>query len=213
MMIEESSSRSLSQIAHPLSEILPKKDLEILQSLIPDLEKAVSTYIIWRTPAEAICAVLDDSRHPTNASKYHQATLEQITMLDALVTESFEARRAIVRLKDVEERLAAYPSGVDKELLEIDRDELLYKLHALRLRMRDRIRELQMWQDIKNHLNDGTFNTDNRGIDELVAITKRACLELESMGPEQRAVARRRVEKLIEMCKEEGVLDQVGVDY
>jgi len=204
----------LSRIAHPLSGILPEKDIEALQSLIPDLEKAVDTYIIWRTPVEAIYAVLDDVRHPTNASKYHQATLEQITMLDALVAESFEARRTVVKLRDVEERLATCPPGVDRELLEIDKDELLYKLHSLRIRMRDRIRELQLWQDIKDGLDDGSFNTSNRGVDELLSMTMRACMmlpdDLNSPDPERRAVAKRRVIKLIDICKQAGLYDRLG---
>jgi len=217
MMIEECSLKNLSQIETvigALAEHLPEDDVLALQSLAGELERAMDSYVIWRTPVEAAYAVLDDARHPTNASKYHQAILEQLTMLDALVSEMFEARRTAIRLKDVMRKLDEETNDIERELLEVDRDELMYKLYSLRRRMRDRVREIKMWQHFKDVLDDGTFDTYDRGADQLIALTKRECAMLpenmKSDDPGVRMAAQYRVRALLDTCQQMGVLDRVG---
>jgi hypothetical protein len=158
------------------SQVLDPAELRRLESLAPELQHAFCTRTIFRTPTEARFSVLNDLKHPTPASKYHQAKLEQAVMFDNLIKLSFAFRRAKIDLDDARARMKK-ASGRQKERLKVDMDELTYRLICMQKEAQERLRELEMWSSIKASL-EGDFDRDNKDTDELLALAKRYTLEL-----------------------------------
>jgi hypothetical protein len=158
------------------SHLLDDDDLERLQALVPELLHVVKTRTIFRTPTEARFSVLNDVKHPTPASKYHQAKLEQAVMLDNLIKLSFAFRRVSIDLSDARGRLKK-AAGHQKARLLVDVDELTYRLICMQKEAQERLRELEMWSEIKAAI-EGDFDRDNKDTDELLALARRYMLEL-----------------------------------
>lgn len=158
------------------SQILGPSELKRLEALVPELKHAFFTRTIFRTPTEARFSVLNDLKHPTQSSKYHQAKLEQAVMFDNLIKLSFAFRRAKIDLADARARQKK-ASGHQKERLQVDVDELTYRLICMQKEAQERLRELEMWSEIKASL-QGDFDRDNKDTDELVALARRYMLEL-----------------------------------
>lgn len=158
------------------SQVLNPAELKRLEALAPELQHAFCTRTIFRTPTEARFSVLNDLKHPTQSSKYHQAKLEQAVMFDNLIKLSFAFRRAKIDLADARARLKK-ASGHQKERLQVDVDELTYRLICMQKEAQERLRELEMWSEIKASL-QGDFDRDNKDTDELVALARRYMLEL-----------------------------------
>ncbi len=158
------------------SRILQPEELQRLQSLVPELLHVVATRTIFRTPTEARFSVLNDIKHPTPASKFHQAKLEQWVMFDQLIRLSFKFRRASIDLSDTRSRLKK-ASGHQRERLLVDIDEISYNLLNMRTEAQERLRELEMWSGIKQSL-EGDFDRDSKDTDELLALARRYILEL-----------------------------------
>jgi len=146
------------------SQVLDPAELRRLEALVPELEHAFTTRTIFRTPTEARFSVLNDLKHPTPASKYHQAKLEQAVMFDNLIKLSFAFRRAKIDLDDARARMKK-ASGRQKERLKVDMDELTYRLICMQKEAQERLRELEMWSEIKASL-EGDFDRDNKDTDE-----------------------------------------------
>jgi len=158
------------------SQVLDPAELKRLEALAPELQHAFCTRTIFRTPTEARFSVLNDLKHPTNASKYHQAKLEQAVMFDNLIKLSFAFRRTRIDLADARARLKK-ATGHQKERMQVDVDELRYRLICMQKEAQERLRELEMWSEIKASL-EGDFDRDNTDTDELVALARRYMLEL-----------------------------------
>lgn len=148
-------------------------DLVLLQKEIQD---SWNSQTIWRTWTEANFSVLNDIKFPTPASKYHQAKKEQLVFYEQTVMLSFEFREKQIDLAETLEKLQT-SEGYDKQRLEVKKDRLLFEIEGMKLQAKERIRELKMWSDIKNRLDDGTFDVVEKDTDELVALTVRYCRE------------------------------------
>ncbi len=162
------------------SEVLSSKELEALSELSTELKHAVETHTIYRTTTEAISSVLNDVKHPTPASKYHQAKLEQIVMFDNLMRLSFDYRDAQIDLAEVREQIKS-ASGFELERLEVKRDRLTYKLSWMRNEAKERLREIVMWSHIKRDLETSAnfaFDPDNKDTDQLQGLAIRYMREL-----------------------------------
>jgi hypothetical protein len=107
-------------------------------------------------------SVLNDAKHPTNASKYWQSVREQGAMFDALMGLTFDMRRSKIKRSRIEqEQKEAIAKGDDftAEELQIDLDENLFGRANMEKTARDRVRELKLWSQIKKELDDGSFDT------------------------------------------------------
>ena len=117
---------------------------------------------IFRTETEMRISVLNDAKHPTNASKYWQSVREQGAMFDALMGLTFDLRRSkLSRRKLEQEQKEALAKGDEftAEELQIDLDENLFGRANMEKTARDRVRELKLWSQIKKELDDGSFDT------------------------------------------------------
>lgn len=160
------------------SAVLDKTDLMSLQELIPELEAALVSHTVYRTTTEALFSVLNDMKHPTPASKYHQSKREQLVMFENLVGLSFDFRLAIIELQEMEEK-AKNATGFELRKLEVKLDKIRFKIMMMRKDGQERIRELKMWSQIKYDLAaSAEFDIKDKDTDELKSLTLRYLLEL-----------------------------------
>lgn len=158
------------------SGLFTKEQSQDLASLREEISAAWDNQVVWRTFTEANYSVLNDIKFPTPASKYHQATREQLVFYEQTILLSFDYREKQIDLAETLEKLEG-SEGYEKQRLEVKRDRLLFEIEGMKIQAKDRIRELKMWSEIKSGLDDGSFDTKNKDTDELIHLTVRYCRE------------------------------------
>jgi hypothetical protein len=157
------------QITEDLREIvnvLNEEDANTILSLKDELVDNWHKKQIFRTETEMRVSVLNDAKHPTNASKYWQSVREMSAHFDALMNLSFDLRKNTVenlRYNRQIEELLADPNAnrFDIMELEIDIDRNLYDRSCMLQVAKDRVRELSLWSTIKKELDDNSFDVEN----------------------------------------------------
>jgi hypothetical protein len=145
----------------PVINLLSEKDAQTLKILTSELKDAWNKKQIFRTYTEARMSVLNDGDFPTKASKYWQAVREQSSMFDQLVIMSFDLRRNYLKKEKILKQMEETAEEFNKKELQIDLDQVNYFIASSEQVAKDRVRELQMWSDIKTELNDGSFDNQN----------------------------------------------------
>jgi hypothetical protein len=161
-MSEEKKELVITDDLKPVLEMLTPDDAGAIVELREELGDNWRKKQIFRTETEMRISVLNDAKHPTNASKYWQSVREQGAMFDALMGLTFDLRRSkLTRRKLEQEQKEAITKGDDfrAEELQIDLDENLFGRANMEKTARDRVRELKLWSQIKKELNDGSFDT------------------------------------------------------
>lgn len=141
------------------SGLLTPQNNSIISALSPELVNTWEKRQVFRTETEMRVHILNDEKFPTPASKYWQAVREQANMLDNLAIVGFDYRKNNVQIKRLEARLAASTDPLDSEEAQIELDECLFKRASMQQNANDRMRELQLWSQIKAELDDGSFDT------------------------------------------------------
>ncbi|MCK9569629.1 hypothetical protein M0R72_11870 [Candidatus Pacearchaeota archaeon] len=160
------------------SDVLNPEEMLRLEGLTEELKHTVATQTIYRTPTEALTSVLNHVKHPTPASKYHQAKLEQLVMFQNLMSLSFDYREAQIDLVE-NESLQKDATGFALERLKVNHDRLMYRLSCMRNEAKERLREIEMWSDIKTQLGAAApFDHDDKDTDQLQSLTLRYLQEL-----------------------------------
>ncbi len=113
------------QINH-LDKILDEKDVSEFRKLIPELKDTWVKKQMFRTETEMRFSVLNDAKHPTDASKYWQAVREQNTHFENLMRLSFDARKNDIEIKQVQKKITEEKDKLKLELLEVELDEKIY---------------------------------------------------------------------------------------
>ena len=150
----------MSDLSYALSVLTEKDRTEIIK-LSEELRDAWIKRQVFRTETEMRFSVLNDGNFPTNPSKYWQAVREQTVMLDNLVSLSFEIRRNDIKRKKLEQRLKNTYDNLEYDEIQIDIDETNWQRANMEQVAKDRVREILLWSQIKNELDDGTFDTKN----------------------------------------------------
>ena len=161
-MSEEKKELVITDDLKPVLEMLTPDDAGAIVELREELGDNWRKKQIFRTETEMRISVLNDAKHPTNASKYWQSVREQGAMFDALMGLTFDLRRSkLSRRKLEQEQKEAIAKGDDfkAEELQIDLDENLFGRANMEKTARDRVRELKLWSQIKKELDDGSFDT------------------------------------------------------
>lgn len=156
-----------------ISKVLDKKDLNIFKNLLPELKDSWSKRQIYRSEVEIRASVLNDASFPDNSSKYWQAVREQSIMFEALINMTFEYRENEIKIEKNKDLLEKENNPYDKKLLEIQLEKLLFFKASMELVAKDRIRELKIWSEIKKELDDGSFDNQNFGTDQLNSLIKK----------------------------------------
>lgn len=170
------------------SNLLSDNLLTKVKEILPELKHDFDTQTIWRTETEIRCSVLNNKDFPDKASKYHQAKLEQTVFFDQLLQLSFDYRKKqqeldikeaeIEKLGDLKSRKDIKPYKVKKiqaqiNIKEIEKQEIIYGLNNMQKQGEERVRELTIWSKVKEELNDGSFDINDKDTNELVSLTKR----------------------------------------
>lgn len=159
------------------TSILKSEDFAFLSSVADELRDTMEKRQIFRTETEMEVSVLNDIKHPTNASKYWQAVREQAVMFENLVAASFDYRRNEVAIKRHAKRLTEAIDEFDREEAQIDLDECIFKRANMEATAKDRIREIRLWSQIKAELDDGSFDTTDVNTHQLVSYAQRFILQ------------------------------------
>jgi len=157
------------QITEDLREIvnvLNEDDANIIISLKDELVDNWHKKQIFRTETEMRVSVLNDAKHPTNASKYWQSVREMSAHFDALMNLSFDLRKNTVEKLRYDRQMEEFmedpnANRFDIMELEIDIDRNLYDRSCMLQVAKDRVRELSLWSTIKKELDDNSFDVEN----------------------------------------------------
>ena len=155
------------QIPDDLKEIisvLNDEDAQTILTLKDELMDNWQKKQIFRTETEMRVSVLNDAKHPTNASKYWQSVREMSAHFDALMNLSFDLRKNTVDRLRLEKKVQDL---IDDEELNrfdimeanIDLDRNIYDRSCMLQVSKDRVRELSLWSKIKSELDNKTFDT------------------------------------------------------
>ena len=148
----------------PVLSVLKEKDAQAVVALREELTDTWTKKQIFRTETEMRISVLNDGKHPTQASKYWQSVRELNAMFEALMGLSFDLRRQEIKRLKLEKKMnKAQSEGDELKQMEIkvDLDENLYGKANMEQVAQDRVRELNTWSKIKSELDDGTFDSSN----------------------------------------------------
>lgn len=144
-----------------ISTITTPAELEQIKKISAEIADTMQKRQIFRTDTEARISVLNDAAFPTRASKYWQAVREQSVMFEQLALMDFEMRRKVIQLKKLKRAWSEANDPLDIESIYIDIQECEFALENVRQVASDRVREILMWSQIKNELDDGSFDTTN----------------------------------------------------
>jgi len=157
------------QITEDLREIvnvLNEDDANIILSLKDELVDNWHKKQIFRTETEMRVSVLNDAKHPTNASKYWQSVREMSAHFDALMNLSFDLRKNTVDRLRLDKKLQDLNKDEEENSFDImetqiDLDRNLYDRSCMLQVAKDRVRELSLWSTIKKELDDNSFDVEN----------------------------------------------------
>lgn len=155
-----------------LSRILDKSDFDKIINLKNELQDTWVKKQIFRTETEMRVSVLNDAKHPTNASKYWQCIREQNVFFENLMALSFEYRKNDVQIKKIKKRIEEEQDDLEKELLQIELEEKMYSKSSMELVAKDRIREIDLWSKLKSELDDGSFDNKNVNAHQMESLQK-----------------------------------------
>ena len=170
----------------PILSVLKEEDAQAIVKLKDELTDTWTKKQIFRTETEMRISVLNDGKHPTQASKYWQSVREQNAMFEALMGLSFDLRRQeIKRLKLEKKMLKAQEEGNELKQMElqVDLDENLYGRANMEQTAHDRVRELNTWSKIKHELEDGSFDDKNVNTHQAESYKLALTNRVNSLGP------------------------------
>ncbi len=157
------------QITEDLKEIVSVLNEDDAQTILLLKDELVDNWHkkqIFRTETEMRVSVLNDAKHPTNASKYWQSVREMSAHFDALMNLSFDLRKNTVDKLRLDKKIQDLLENEDENKFDImeaqiDLDRNLYDRSCMLQVSKDRVRELSLWSTIKRELDDSTFDAEN----------------------------------------------------
>jgi vacuolar-type H+-ATPase subunit I/STV1 len=146
-----------------MQPMINQVDDQRIKELTEELDETMYKRQVFRTETEMLFSVLNDAQHPTPASKYWQSVREQGVHYGELVTLSFRYRKNELKIRRLEDELAACEDELDAIDKQIDLDEALYTRQNQQIVAKDRVREIDLWSRIKAQCvkDDPDFNTDD----------------------------------------------------
>jgi len=183
---KQNTDLTITDDLKPILSVLKQEDAQAIIALKDELTDTWTKKQIFRTETEMRISVLNDGKHPTQASKYWQSVREQNAMFEALMGLSFDLRKSnIKRLKLERKMLKAISDGDDlKQMsIQINLDENLYGKANMEQTAHDRVRELNTWSKIKNELKDGSFDDENVNSHQAESYKLALTNRVNSLGP------------------------------
>lgn len=134
------------------ASILKADDVKSLINIKDELTKSFNTAQVFRTETEMKYSVLQDLKHPTPDAKYWQAVREQNMMFSELIRLSYNYRRNNIKLKKLDIKIEKEKDPLERELLQIEKEENLYAKILMENTAQNRHREILQWSELKSEL-------------------------------------------------------------
>jgi len=183
---KQNTDLAITDDLKPILSVLKQEDAQSIVALKEELTDTWTKKQIFRTETEMRISVLNDGKHPTQASKYWQSVREQNAMFEALMGLSFDLRKNDVKRLKLERKMQkAISDGDDLKQMEIqiDLDENLYGKANMEQTAHDRVRELNTWSKIKHELADGSFDDKNVNSHQAESYKLALTNRVNSLGP------------------------------
>lgn len=183
---KQNTDLAITDDLKPILSVLKEEDAKSIVALKEELTDTWTKKQIFRTETEMRISVLNDGKHPTQASKYWQSVREQNAMFEALMGLSFDLRKNDVKRLKLERKMQkAISDGDDLKQMEIqiDLDENLYGKANMEQTAHDRVRELNTWSKIKHELEDGSFDSKNVNSHQAESYKLALTNRVNSLGP------------------------------
>ena len=183
---KQNTDLAITDDLKPILSVLKQEDAQSIVALKEELTDTWTKKQIFRTETEMRISVLNDGKHPTQASKYWQSVREQNAMFEALMGLSFDLRKSDVKRLKLERKMQkAINDGDDLKQMEIqiDLDENLYGKANMEQTAHDRVRELNTWSKIKHELEDGSFDSKNVNSHQAESYKLALTNRVNSLGP------------------------------
>jgi len=183
---KQNTDLAITDDLKPILSVLKQEDAQAIVALKDELTDTWTKKQIFRTETEMRISVLNDGKHPTQASKYWQSVREQNAMFEALMGLSFDLRKNDVKRLKLERKMQkAISDGDDLKQMEIqiDLDENLYGKANMEQTAHDRVRELNTWSKIKHELKDGSFDDKNVNSHQAESYKLALTNRVNSLGP------------------------------
>ena len=129
--------------------------------MVPELQDTWVKKQMFRTETEMRFSVLSDNKYGTNAAKYWQSVREQNTHFENLMHLSFDYRKNEIEIKKLQRDIKKEKDSLEKDLKQVDLEELLYARANLQLQGKARMREIRTWSKLKKEFDDGKFDKHN----------------------------------------------------
>jgi len=162
MNVEKYTDLGLSKIIN--SNLIDKKQIEILAKHQDTLTHVYLHKQIYRTKTEMEISVLNDVKFPFKKSKYWQAVRECDLMFKELVSEAITYEETLAHLElsqlDLDEIKHDKRYNANSKIKKCEIKRLQFALMEQKLKSADRIREINEWCTIMNQLvkDDPTIN-------------------------------------------------------
>jgi hypothetical protein len=132
----------------------------------------------------------------------------------------------IEELEDLKNKDGIKPYKVKKiqaqiNIKEIEKQEIIYGLNNMQKQGEERVRELTIWSKVKDELDDGTFDVNDKDTNELVSLTKRYIQEAYSVvnmkdGSQDTAGYNNIITQFVSLCYEcvrRGILQDILKEF
>ena len=173
---------SITQKSIEKGGFLSPIDLEFVSDNINIIQSNWEKRQVFRTETEMRVSVLNDIKHPTNASKYWQSVREQSVFYENLVLLSFEYRRNKIEISKIQKAIEEEKDDLDKELLLIDLEEKQFSQINMEQVAKDRAREIRLWSELMKELDDGSFDTKDVNTHQLTSYGVRFSRQMQNIG-------------------------------
>jgi len=137
--------------------ILEKDDMMSISKLTKELQRVFEVHQLWRTETEIRYSVLNDTSFPSSAGKYWQCIREQNVFWENLVQLSCDYQKTQGELELLEIEFDDIKgnnkkSNAQRKIKDAEIKQKQFGLMNMRLQGHDRVREVKLWEKIKNEL-------------------------------------------------------------
>ena len=139
--------------------ILEVDDMKSVSKLTKELQRVFEVRQMWRTETEMRYSVLNDVSFPTLAAKYWQCVREQNVFWENLVQLScnYQKTQGELELAEIEyDEIKGNnkKANAQRKIKDAEIKQMQFGLMNMRLQGHDRVREIKLWEKIKNELTD-----------------------------------------------------------
>ena len=148
-------------------DILEKDDMKSVANLSKELQRVFEVHQMWRTETEMRYSVLNDVKFPTPASKYWQSIREQNVFWENLVQLSCDYQKTqgeleLLEIEYDEIKGKSKKHMAQRKIKDADIKQKQFGLMQMRLQAHDRVREIKLWEKIKEEqLEKGDFDIND----------------------------------------------------